>query len=62
MVWCGGCYAYQLNGILPKGETEVEGDREGETEIRYEAGRNGYHILIHLQCDIFHFRNIKARS
>ena len=31
-------------------------------EIRYEAGRNGDHMLTNFQCDICHFCNIKGRS
>ena len=37
-------------------------DRGEESEIRYERGRSGYHLLTHFQCDNFHFRNIQRRE
>ena len=40
----------------------MEVELEGKVESWYEAGRNGDHMLTHLQCDICHFHNIKDRS
>ena len=35
---------------------------KGAVERRYEAGRNGEHLLTNFQCDICHLLNIKGRS
>ena len=40
----------------------MQGDWEGEVKSKYEAGRNGYHILTYFQCNTFRLRNIKGSS
>ena len=54
-MWCGGCYEFT------KGWKLSGGDREEESERRYERGSSGYNLLTQFQCEKCYFRNIQGR-
>ena len=61
-VWCVGCYVEHTKDDLLKSGKEYGGDWEGELEGRHEKGKTGNHMLMHFQCDLCHFQNMKRRD
>ena len=60
-MWCGDCYAKHPKDDFPKYVKELVGDWEGDLEGRYEKGGVIDTMLIHFQCDLCHFRDMKGR-
>ena len=62
-MWCGRCYKSpsdeQYRIVLPQEEGGFDLTTE-EDKRRHQVARNGDHLLISFQCELFHFRNLKG--
>ena len=61
-MWCEVFYKEHGNDGFTKGRKPSRGDWEEESEMRYEIGRRGYHLLTKLQCDKCNIGKIQGRD